>query len=287
MTTLAYLDSEHIEQHFSIDVAALGTGGGPLGKSPTRRYDCVLFYFPHVGGDINNRTVLTQNRTVIRNYIRGALRLLAEGGEIQVAVMTGGGYDRQDVEALVAEDHQLAVKEKVPVAKSRFPGYVHRMTAGALGKRKREVHDPGAVLYVLEPVDNGRDRPGSISTSSSGSSSSSGDSNSTIDDLVRLRGRILIVVQALTALSDDEAEALLVTALDSHYASAPAGANSPNVLDLRRAIACTVDAAILPDTRQLNRVLYSMESKGIIVRKASVGSSKKPTWAPAPGTKGK
>lgn len=283
MTTLQYLDSEHIEQHFSIDVAALGTGGGPLGKSPTRRYDCVLFYFPHVGGDINNRTVLTQNRTVIRNYIRGALLLLAESGEIQVAVMTGGGYDRQDIEALVAEEHRLAVKEKVPVAKSLFPGYVHRMTSGARGSRSH-VPDPGAMLYVLEPVDV-RDSSGKTVSSFSGGSSCSSDGDSMVDDLVRLRGRILILIEALTALTDDEAEALLVTALDLHYASAPAGANSPNVLDLRRAIACTVDAAILPDTRQLNRVLYSMESKGIIVRKASVGCSKKPTWAP--GTKGK
>jgi len=47
-----------------------------------------------------------------------------------------------------------------------------------------------------------------------------------------------------------------------------------NVLDIRRLI----PESIRPDTRQLNRVLYLMESSNIVKKGPPNGSNKKPTW---------
>jgi hypothetical protein len=272
-TYLNLFETAGIEHHFSVSAASVGeTFGG------RRKFDVVMFYFPHVGGNILERAVLQASRQLIRDFLAGASKVLAKGGEIQLAVKVGNAYSALDVRSLFGS-HSLAVAHQLPVDKSQFPGYVHRLTKGTNGS----VHDPGSQLYVLKAE-------GSISP------------GEPIADLVALGAQICAYViaenggQATTTHAsmeqgcqatiartptDDEVGEMLVEALGD----VPPG-QQPTVLDLRAAISHHLD--IEPEVSRTNRVLYKLEAEGKVLRTPPLANgrvSQKPTWRLTPATK--
>ena len=261
--SLRVLDSKQVEQHFGIDVAALGRGDGPFGSTCVRRFDVISFYFPHVGGDNGQPAVVAANRQLIRTFLDGATKLLAAGGEIQIAVKTGGTYDKWNVRQLFDETNEISLVHQFNVDKAQFPGYVHRLTKGGHGKFK-QVSDEGAQLYVLQGGQGGIDAGGEMSSTAT-----------VFDRLKRLDARVLVCeIRTLVPLTDNDVEAQIKLALDEANASL-------DVLGIRRTFKATAGQEIIPDTRQCNRVAYSMEARGIISREAPASdrSSKKPRWS--------
>lgn len=219
--SLQYLDAQQVEQLFSIDVATLGTGA-----LQGRKFDCVVFNFPHVGGDTGRSEVLAQNRSLVSTYLSGALRVLAPGGEVQLAVKTEGSYKKWDVLGLVRDNGGLTVARRAPLDATLFPGYVHRLTKGAAGS-KRSVNHDGAEVFVLTASDNsndddddddgeddeGDDEGGSIKSASSGKLSSLTNSRvsrdtSLSEQLEKLNARIILVSLHVppAALTDEQLE---------------------------------------------------------------------------------
>jgi hypothetical protein len=145
-TNLHLFETEGIEHYISVSAASLGE----LFYLHIP-FDVVMFYFPHVGGDITQPAVLQADRQLICDFLTGASKVLAKDGEIHLAVKVGHTYDTLDVRSLFAS-HSLAVAHKLPVDKRQFPGYVHRLTNGGRGS----VPDSGAQLYVLKRIADGR-----------------------------------------------------------------------------------------------------------------------------------
>jgi len=253
--TLALFEQKGVEHHFSVDAASIGTGGALDGG---RKFDVVLFYFPHVGGDTAQPEVLKANRQLVRSYLAGASRVLAQGGEIQLAVKMDRTYAAWNVHDLFGEQ-QLHATHQQPVDKSQFPGYVHRLTKGANSKQ-RSVPDVGAQLYVLQLAE-------------------SEDADEPLGSLVALGAQICVIAEGVTsgAPTDDALGPMLLKAL----ASVPAG-QKPTVLDLRSTIGKALGPVTLPETQQLNRVLYELEAEGRVHRGAALENgrkSSKPTWS--------
>lgn len=295
--SLQYLDAQHVEQLFSIDVATLGTGA-----LQGRKFDCVVFNFPHVGGDTGRPEVLAQNRSLVSTYLSGALRVLAPGGEVQLAVKTEGSYKKWDVLGLVRDNGGLTVARRAPLDATLFPGYVHRLTKGASGSKQSVVNHDGAEVFVLTATDNSNsdededdddedgendEEGGSIKSASSGKLSSltnsrgSGDT-SLSEQLEKLNARVILVSLHVppAALTDEQLEEAILSSL-ALAGSTGKCAEGPNVLHLRRAVAAALDLDLElgPNTRQYNRVLYDMERRGSIRSLPQGPESQKPTWA--------
>jgi hypothetical protein len=90
-----------------------------------RKFDIILLYFPHTGGNIGEDAVLQSNQRLFRGYLHASLSLLAVDGEVHLAVKTGGGYGKLNPVLLIGEDGRLIVKQKVAVDKRQFHEYVH------------------------------------------------------------------------------------------------------------------------------------------------------------------
>lgn len=265
-THLELFERERIEHHFGMSAASVSEK-----LEGHRKFDVVMFYFPHVGGDTTRPTVLQANRQLIGEFLAGASKVLAKGGEIQLAVKAGHAYKSLDVRSLF-ESHSLAVVHQLDVEKDQFPGYVHRLTKGG----SKSVPDPGSQLYILKP-----------------------DGSAALDapmaHLVALGAQIYVYVvteqggqatttrastnqgcQATTThkVTDEEIGAFVVEALGG----VPTG-QQPTVLDLRTAISRNLDAE--PEVSRINRVLYNLEADGKARRGPPVAngrSSRKPTW---------
>jgi hypothetical protein len=121
---LKLLESEGIEHHFSVSAASVGNGESFDGH---RKFDVVMFYFPHVGGNTAEPDVLDANRQLVSTFLAGASKVVAKGGEIQLAVKVDRAYAAWDVRSLF-ESQSLAVVHQLDVDKEQFPGYVHRLT---------------------------------------------------------------------------------------------------------------------------------------------------------------
>ena len=199
---LAVLERADVEQHFSIDVAILGRDTSPLGR--TRRFDIVVFYFPHVGGDTNRPEILASNRVLIRQFLDGATRVLAPGGEIHLAVKTGGSYDRWNVSELFAEREQISLVQQLPVDRSQFPGYAHRLTSGGNGPLA-EVRDEGAQVYILK-FDRGGTEDSAVE-----------EEENIFDRLNELNARILVSeTRTFVAMTDADVEGKMREALEEN-----------------------------------------------------------------------
>ncbi|KAJ1450618.1 hypothetical protein M885DRAFT_499977 [Pelagophyceae sp. CCMP2097] len=248
---LEYLDAKGIELHFSTDVAQLGTTA-----LKGRKFDIILFYFPHAGGDTATASVLQANQSLVKDFLAAAVRVLAPKGEVQLAVKTGGAYDKWNVLDLF-QAGGLRVTHELNVDKAQFPGYVHRLTKGTDGT----VPDKGAKLYALEPL--------------AGAAAAGGDAaGETTHTLLRLDARVLVFAVHEAALTDGQVAEKLLGA----FGARP----SQTVLDLRSSMLSDLDARLLPDTRQLNRVLYDLEALKRVKRGPPLKNgrnSKKPTWA--------
>lgn len=242
---------DYLRQHsrhgvlFGIDASKLSAHAAVLGK-----HDIVMFYFPHTGVPNNNSSNIKSNQTLLRSFLSEAPGVVKASGSIQIAVKTGQPYDDWSLDTLIDQSAGLEMISCSPVQKSQFPGYVHRLTKGAAGVLT-SVKDDGAMLYEL----------GAVGAPAAEESPSTRLQKMDID--------ISLLVVAQSTLLDSEVKFRVLQILkDSKDAT---------VLDIRRHF----DASLLPDTRQLNRILYELLGSKHITKcppLANGRKSQKPTW---------
>ena len=244
---------EYLREHahggvlFGVDARRLTDA---LGK-----FDVVMFWFPHTGVPNNDSRNVAEHRALFRDFLSTVPSVLQPGGTIQIALKTSAPYDSWRFSDLVDESAGLEIRSTMTVDKSLFPGYVHVLTKGAHGPLV-SVKDSGAKLYEL---------------AFEGSPDSAG---------ARLREMdvgIELVVLTQANLCDAEVEVRALQILSDVKGQAP----FMTVLDVRSRF----DPALLPDTRQLNRVFYALEEAGRIKKcppLANGRKSQKPTWTLVP-----
>ena len=167
-----------------------------------------------------------------------------------------------DLAGLLSEDCQLALDSSHDLDKGMYPGYAHRLTIGMKGPLK-EVRDEGAQVHVFK-------RRGANNGESSQPTVELGEGTS-----------VTIVTFQQATLDDDELCVQVESLLQGR-------GEAMTVLDIRRAIQSHSPVSTMlgradsaePDTRQLNRILYSMERKGSVRKGEPLanGTSKKPMW---------
>lgn len=225
-------------------------------------FDICIFSFPHTGVPNNDPNNVASNRALLTGFLRSVQHVLKPDGQVQITLKTGEPYDRWELPRLLSDECDLHLTSTHPLDKSQFTGYVHRLTVGATGKMT-QVRDKGAKVYSFE-----RRQPA--------------NAEPTVAQLPLSTSASVVIVALLhAALSYAEVETMIGEVLHA----ARGEAESLSVLDIRRRAAgrCKIACATLPDTRQMNRVLYAMEHKGCACRGGSrAGRGMKPAWmAPA------
>jgi hypothetical protein len=210
-------------------------------------FDLIFFTFPHTGIANNSPQCVESNQRLLKFFLRMASKLLKPDGEIQITLKNGECYERWNLPGLLKKDAGLKLESTHPLDKSMFPGYKHRLTNGTDGKIKEVIDKSGARVYVF-------------------GCSSSTSTNS--PQQACFAGKSLTVVQQSRTpqtWTDDELWVEIYVVLESFCAPS-------NVLDIRRQVTPQ------PDTRQMNRVIYSMEQSGIVQRHPPGSKSQKPRW---------
>lgn len=95
---------------------------------PTRKFDCVVFMFPHVAAGIadEDRNVRS-NQKMLMAFFSSVQHILEPGGMVAVTLAIGKTYDLWDIRG-VAKKTGLSVKTSGPFLGAAFPGYQHRRT---------------------------------------------------------------------------------------------------------------------------------------------------------------
>ena len=227
------------------------------------------------------------------------MRLLAPNGEIYLVVTTKGDVSL-DVSSLFGE---LMEVNQTSVSEHPFLGYFYRLPGVGM---PRDFEDKIKVCtYTLEPrkiigdTEIGSPVMSSMTSSSTTEQEVHDRNRLNCNEINRLRARIVVVAEITHGvMTDDELEPALYDFIQvtlcyqwipfsspffSPYSSLLHLQAEPslNVLDLRNLlVAGTLDPATLPQVKQLNRVLYDMKEKNLIVcGPPKVGTkSKKPTW---------
>ena len=300
MEHLAFLDSAGVEQHFGVDAASLGSSAV---KALNSSYDVVFFYFPHVGGNTSEASVLAANRKLVREYLCAAVKVLKRGGNMHLALKTGGAYDKWNVTNLF-QDGQLRVTQEKPVDKTQFPGYIHRLTKGATGSSK-SVIDNGTKLFILEPAaaDDLKklDAQVFLTWPAPLSSDELAERENTLkqqhaSELEKERRRVATEFETIyaerrnmslhdkkdaEAIPSQKEKGVTLTDADLEVRICEAlrtTSGGLTVLDLRRMI----KADSLPPVPSMNRVLYMLETRRLLHRGPPLSNgrkSQKPTWS--------
>lgn len=246
-----------------------------IGKGTSKKFDLIVFTFPHTGIPNRKPESISSNKLLIRNFLDSAQHVLTTKGEICITLKTGQPYDKWAFPEL-GEAKQIALMQtgKYPFFDHSFPGYVHRSTLG-VKRGVPKVRSGNAISYTF----------GKLEYSQGGCSSHSSreEITSTIESSPGQRTLTLL----LCPITDDEDVADQVKFILSSSFSpirhksqsmkikeTVASSDDPSkakslthqkqkgvtVLDIRREI----PEAIRPDTRQLNRVLYGLEKRGYI-----------------------
>ncbi|KAM0916494.1 hypothetical protein ACQ4PT_010140 [Festuca glaucescens] len=90
----------------------------------TRRFDRIVFNFPHAGfkGKEDHLHVINAHKQLVHGFFANARHLLRPYGETHVCHKTGLPYDTWDIEQL-ANDCCLILVRKVAFSKEDYPGY--------------------------------------------------------------------------------------------------------------------------------------------------------------------
>ena len=240
--SLESLRKRDVKIMFEIDARKLDSYG--FG----RKFDVISFSFPHTGVRNQDMDSISSNQRLICDFLRSASKVLKPDGEIYMTVLNRHPYVKWDVGGIVA-NLKLNIRAKRSFDKSRFPGYAHRTTKGALGspRHRKEVEDHSATEYILSP-----------------------------DELCTIPGNVSITLCVLhpKVLSDKDVEEGIFNALRS-TSDAASAQTSMSVLEIRR----TFPDELLPETRQLNRTIYCMEKQGKVRKTgAKAHNSSKPMW---------
>jgi hypothetical protein len=216
------------------------------------KFDIVIFTFPHTGipnyakglrGP--NPTSIEENKKLIERFLASAQHILADDGEIVVTLKTSAPYDKWTFPDFA--QFEIEPKSQHSFSPGLFPGYTHRSTLGHV----HSVENGKAKSYVFSRK---RKR-----------------GNTTLDENASFCPSLpfKLTVEFLT-MEDRDVELYLIELLASYSTSD----SRCNVLDIRRLF----PEGIRPDTRQLNRVLYQMESSTLLKKGPPNGTNQKPTW---------
>lgn len=215
------------------------------------KFDIIMFTFPHTGSPNFMRSfrgpspvAIRENKKLIEQFLLSAQHIMTNTGEIQITLKTSAPYDQWDFPNFFGnEKFQIEERSHHNLDTRLFPGYVHRSTKG-------EVHGVNAVK-------NGNARVFVFGKK---------DSTPTIQSSFECRSRTVTVL--MSNVTDDDIADMAKELLKSSE-------DAMNVLELRRKFG----EAVRPDTRQLNRVLYRLESKARIVKgPPTYKKPNKPTW---------
>eukprot|EP00977_Amphora_coffeiformis_P017671 scaffold5860_cov223-Amphora_coffeaeformis.AAC.10 len=240
--TLEYLEKHCSEPpKYQVDATQLDEIYPPIS------FDLVFFTFPHTGVSNNDRSKnIETNQTLLRGFLLAASKVVKPTGEVQVTLKTGHHYEQWKLPDMLERSMGLKLRSRHKFDPSMFPGYHHRLTVGMQGNLKVVPDKGGARVFVFEPAAAQRE--------------------GTASPAPLFAGKWLTIVSSPRggyAWTDEEVQACLVERMSS------SSAIPRDVLELRR----TFDEPI-PDTRQLNRVLYAME-KSKITKRHPPGNSKK------------
>jgi len=205
-----------------------------------KKFDIIVFTFPHTGVPNSSANSIDSNKQLIRDFLKSAQRLITSNGEISITLKTSAPYDKWAFPHF--EQYEIESKSKHDFDSPLFPGYNHRSTNGHVNI----VNNGRAKTYVFGRKENHEDDKDGDASSLSSITLSIG--YYPVDD------------------GDIEAYAIEILLVSKD--------KSCNVLDIRREF----PEAIRPDTRQLNRILYRLESMNRLKKGPSKRTSQKPTW---------
>ncbi|TVU09957.1 hypothetical protein EJB05_43456, partial [Eragrostis curvula] len=98
----------------------------------SRRFDRVVFNFPHAGfkGKEDQVHIINLHKKLVRSFFNNAFHMLYPYGEIHVSHKMGQPYDRWELECLAAEV-SLIMFDKVCFQKEDYPGYDQKRGSGS------------------------------------------------------------------------------------------------------------------------------------------------------------
>lgn len=210
------------------------------------KFSIIMFTFPHTGTPNSSPSSIEDNKKLIEKFLMSAQNVLTDGGEIQITLKTSAPYDSWSFPKFFAGDKfQIEERSHHKLDTSIFPGYVHRSTKGEVHGFK-SVKNGNARVHVFGK----KDSPPAVSSI----------------DLFENRSRTMSIF--IDEVNDDDIAEVANQILQTSK-------EPMDVLELRRKFA----EAIRPDTRQLNRVLYSMKSNAHIEKGPPTHKKpNKPTW---------
>lgn len=143
---------------YQIDATKLAS----LKQFKGKRFDKIVFNFPHVGAGIKDqdRNILT-NQKLIQSFFDNAAELLTSrilyddlnDGEILVTIKSGNPYDLWDIKKLAKSTGKLITKTSYYFNPNLYPGYHHRRTIGfeeGISKSENEeIIDKNCRTYVF------------------------------------------------------------------------------------------------------------------------------------------
>jgi len=138
-----------------------------------KRFDKIVFNFPHVGAGIKDqdRNVLT-NQKLLQSFFDNAAELLTSrilyddmnDGEILVTLKSGNPYDLWDIKKLAKSTGKLITKTSFQFNPYLYPGYHHRRTIGfeeGISKSENEeIIDKNCRTYVFinKPIEKKKNK---------------------------------------------------------------------------------------------------------------------------------
>mmetsp|Transcript_46635 Transcript_46635/g.149824 ORF Transcript_46635/g.149824 Transcript_46635/m.149824 type:complete len:533 (-) Transcript_46635:44-1642(-) len=206
------LEAKGVRLVFEVDATRLAAKD--LGK-----FDVAMFFFPYTGVPTIRKKKCTQShRSLISGFCKSIKDVMAESGEVHMALKTTDFYAAWNIEELIASAG-MTKTDSFELKKDEFPDYAHRMTLGC-----KIVPDNGAKVYLCEPSDTEARTAGV---------------RRICDTSIQLR------ITCIDAEKDAELSAAVWSLLQD--VSVP-----QDVLEIRRALHSR------HDTRQLNRVLKKL-----------------------------
>ena len=206
------------------------------------KFDIIMFTFPHTG---------------VPNHVMGISGFNPESIESNKTLIRNFLKSSQHI---LADDGEIIItlKTSAPYDKWDFPDFSN------FEIEPKSQHDFNAHLFpgYVHSATNGH-----VVTIANGTAKSFVFSRRTSDEDTANDDLSFKVTLQFLAVNDQDIEMYTTEILSK-------SSTGINVLDIRRLI----PESIRPDTRQLNRVLYHMESSNIVKKGPPNGSNKKPTW---------
>jgi hypothetical protein len=217
-----------------------------------KKCDIIIFTFPHTGipnyakgFSGPNPTSIEENKTLIRCFLKSAQHILADDGEITITLKTSAPYDKWTFPDFA--QFEIEPKSQHSFNAELFQGYTHRATNGHVNS----VSNGQAKSYVF-------------------SKKRKQDNTTSRENALFCPSLLFKLSVKFSTVEDQDVELYVLELL----ALSTTSNSQCNVLDIRRSF----PEGIRPDTRQLNRVLYQMESSKHLKKGPPYGSNRKPTW---------